>query len=338
MTSRPVDAGDRDGVGTVARRPPRWVIGGEQRGDRSVLELDDRWYGYGCGVVLAVRDRDVERAFEYRSPDGVCAPGDPILFKSATVVGDRLYACTQTEVVVFALPTFEVLAHVSLPCFNDVHHVLPAGDGTLLVAVSGLEMVVRVDTDGNVVETTNVLGEDPWERFSRDVDYRQGVDLKPHRAHPNHLFMIGDEVFVTRFELRDAVSLDDPGRRIVIGRERAHDGVVVGDRVLFTTVDGFVVEASTETLEVVAEHHLDAPDGEDALLGWCRGLHVDGDDVWIGFSRIRPTRFRQTLSWIRTGFTRSCPTRIARYRRSDWSCVEEIDLEPYGLNAVFTIA
>ena len=82
------------------------------------------------------------------------------------------------------------------------------------------------------------------------------------------------------------------------------------------------------------------PTGRDdeGVLGWCRSLHIDGEWCWVGFSRIRPTKLRQTVSWVRTGGARQAPSRISRYRMSDWTCDGEIDLEPFGLNAVFTVA
>jgi hypothetical protein len=76
---------------------------------------------------------------------------------------------------------------------------------------------------------------------------------------------------------------------------------------------------------------------EDRLLGWCRGLLVGGGKVWVGFSRIRPTKFREALSWIRQGFAQSSPTHIACYDLDKRRCLKEIDLEAYGLNAVFNI-
>lgn len=313
------------------------VVGGQQRKPRGMGELGDAWYGYGRGIVLSVDDDGVDTCLSYVSPPDACLPDDPILFKSASYRNGRLYACTQTEVLVYAVPSFELLHYISLPFFNDVHHVTPTPSGSLLVANSGLEMVVEIDLDGNVLGAHNVLGDDPWAAFPQDRDYRMGVDLKPHRAHPNHVFHVGDEPFATRFECRDAVSLVDPTRRIDIGRERVHDGVVHDGRILFTTVDGHVVIVDASTLQVTEVVELTSPLGTDAVLGWCRGLSVADDHVWVGFSRIRATRFRQTLTWVRTGTTQFCPTRIARYRLPDWQCDTEIDLEPHGLNAVFSI-
>ena len=83
----------------------------------------------------------------------------------------------------------------------------------------------------------------------RGVDYRK-VRTTSHTTNPNHVFCIRDEIWVTRFEQRDAISLSDPGRRIDIGLERVHDGVVHGDYIYFTTVDGKIVLVSIETLTV----------------------------------------------------------------------------------------
>ena len=322
------------------RDHPLLVVGGRKRGDRSLLERSSSWYGYGLGVILQLDADGIHTALEYQSRPGTCGPDDAVLFKSASRVGDRLYCCTQTEVIVFELPGFREVAHISLHCFNDVHHVVPTQSGTLLVAVSGMEMVIEITLEGEVVHEWNVLGEDTWATHDRNVDYRTGIDLKPHRAHPNHVFVLGDEPFATRFELRDAISLVDCTRRIDVGGERIHDGVVHDGHVHFTTVDGEIVVVDATTLQVVARHTL-ARRGRrrsnDVVLGWCRALHIDRDWCWVGFSRIRPTRLRQTVSWVRTHGAEQAPTRIARYRMSDWECDAEIDLEPYGLNAVFSV-
>jgi hypothetical protein len=319
---------------------PMYVVGGRQRGDRSLLERSSSWYGYGLGVILRLDGDGVTTALEYTSKPGTCGPEDAVLFKSASRAGDRLYCCTQTEVIVFALPGFEEVAHVSLTMFNDVHHVVPTAAGTVLVAISGMELVIEMTLDGEVVREWNVLGEDTWSRHDPAVDYRTGVDLKPHRAHPNHVFLLGDEPFASRFELRDAISLVDRERRITIGGERIHDGVVHDGSIYFTTVDGQIAVVDATTLALTALHPL-ARSGkersEENVLGWCRALHIDGEWCWVGFTRIRPTKLRQTVSWIRTGGATQAPTRIARYRMSDWQCDLEIDLEPSGLNAVFSI-
>ncbi len=81
---------------------------------------------------------------------------------------------------------------------------------------------------------------------------------------------------------------------------------------------------------------------DDRPLGWCRGLLTRGHQAWVGFSRLRPTKLRQNLSWVRHGFRetvhqRRLPTRIALYDLERPARLRDIDLEGAGLNAVFSI-
>lgn len=323
------------------------VVGGRQRAPQGMRELDDRWYGYGTGVIVEIEGGSARPILEYTSPSDTCGPEDPVLFKSSTLANGRLYASTQTEVVVFSWPDLEQLTHISHPLFNDVHHVIPGPDDSVLVAVSGHDAVAQLDLDGNLLNIWGVDDDRTTPTVETGRDYRIDCDLKPHAIHPNYLFTLDGvgtgesaaepELWATRFETRDAVSVHRPERRIKIGRERCHDGVVHDGRVFFTTVDGYVVEVDATSLEVLAEHPLGDPNS-DSLLGWCRGLtFLDDHLVAVGFSRIRHTRFRQTLSWVRNGLTRSEPTRVAVYDTRTWSLVAEQDLEPAGCNAVFSI-
>jgi len=332
MRSRPIQALD-------GASPALYVVGGQQRFRRSILDQDQQWYDYQSGIVLRVDSQTgfSKQVLNYVSSPETCAPGDPILFKSATLRDNYLYACTQTEVLIYELPAFKQVAHISLPIFNDVHHVLPTADNTLLVAISGLDMVVEMDWRGNLMRSWDVYDGKLWTRFSCFMDYRMGVSTKPHKAHPNHLFMVVDEIWVTRFEQRDAICLNYPERRIDIGLERVHDGCLVDGRLYFTTVNGCVVIADPATLKIEEVIDLTTLHDPELLLGWCRGLLVEGPRAWVGFSRIRPTKFRETLGWVRSGFKQSLPTHIACYDLVEKRCLTEIELEDQSLNAVFSI-
>lgn len=331
-----------------------YAVGGRQR--RNAFEVQE-WHQYGEAAVFAVHpgsgpggcEPRIEVVARYVSPPEVCAAAESpsITFKAATVVADRLYACTQTEVLVYQLPGFERLGYVSLPWFNDLHHVRPRANGHLLVANTGLDMVLEVTAEGEVVELWNVLGKEPWERFDRQRDYRLVVTTKPHQAHPNYVFELGEEVWVTRFEQRDAICLNRPDRRLEIGYERVHDGVVVrdaagGDAVYFTTVDGRVVIVDASSGQQRDMIDLNALSPQGGALGWCRGLEVlDADTVLVGFSRLRPTRFRQNLRWVKhqlgLGKTALLPTRAALYDLKGRRLLWQVDLEQAGLNAVFSL-
>lgn len=320
-----------------------YLLGGHQKSHAHNTEGEHQLYDHALVVALDSETGTTTTLTTYRSPPEFCPDEEPsIVFKAGTLEGDTLHLCTQTELLAYSVPDFELLHRVSLPCFNDVHHVNPAPDGTLLVANTGLDMVVRCAPEGELLEAWNVLGEDPWDRFDRSVDYRKVPTTKPHQSHPNYVFQIKDEIWVTRFEQRDAISVTKPGRRIDIGIERPHDGAVKGSSVYFTTVDGHIIEASTDTLEVSRIIDLNDFHEEERALGWCRGLWiVDRLRVLVGFSRIRPTRFRQNLSWMKErvglGARGELPTRVALYDLEAGQAVWERELESAGMDAIFSI-
>jgi hypothetical protein len=317
------------------------VTGGRQR--KGAVHLEE-WLRYEQAILLEVDLASGEaRPVASHEPAPAALPeGGSVLFKSAFVSDERMYVCTQTEVVVFSLPGFEELHRVSLPCFNDLHHVRPATNGNLLVVSTGLDMIVEVTTGGERVREWNVLGEDPWGRFSREVDYRQVLTTKPHHAHPNHVFLYGEELWATRFLQKDAVSLSNPGRRIDIGIGHPHDGLVRGDSVFFTTVNGYVVRANLATLEVERVFSLAEATDPDMALGWCRGLEILPDGrMAVGFTRLRPTRFRENLQWMKRQLgldeTGRRPSRIAIYDPTGERLISEVNLEPWGVNVVFSV-
>lgn len=317
-----------------------YVVGGRLRG--TLFRKLEEWQA--CEQALLIEldpaaNRSKSRV-EYISPPEVCPKHlRAVQFKSATLKDNLLYACTSTEVLVYELPTFRLAHHISLPCFNDLHHVYPSERGTILVVVTGLDMVVEITTKGEVVREWSVIGEDLWTRFSRQTDYRLVPTTKPHRSHPNHVFELDGEVWVTRFQQRDAICLTTPGPRIDIAVQSPHDGYVVGDRIYFTTVDGHIVIANRESLRVEEAIDLSAMGGQSGqILGWCRGLlPLDERWLWVGFTRVRPTKFVENVAWIRNGTSRHKPSHIALYDLKVRKCEQEIELEPHGIGVVFSL-
>lgn len=316
------------------------IVGGQQRRLRSLRSGAQDWYEYQKGLIIEAQlvTGALHTKVEYVSPPEAVGGESPIiLFKSATQVHDRLYTCTQTEILIYRLPSFEVETYLSLPCFNDLHHVRPTPHGTLLVANTGLDMVLELTTDGRVAREWGMLDTDPWARFDRAIDYRKGVSTKPHQSHPNYVFYIGDEPWATRFQQRDAISLVDATRRIDIKIERAHDGVIAGEWIYFTTVDGHIAVVSIHSLQVEEFIDLNALNADASIAGWCRGILVDGATLWVGFSRLRPTRFRDNVAWVKNRFRQSLPTHVAGYDLARRQRVALLDVEAQGLNAVFSI-
>jgi hypothetical protein len=321
-----------------------WIVGGEQRG---VPHFAREWKLYQKALVVKAEGGRLERVFEYQSPAEHCPDESPsIVFKAATIRGNHAYLCTQTEILICDFPTFAVRKIISHPCFNDIHHVAVAPDGRLFVAVTGLDAVAELMPDGTLLRLTSVVGGSVWDRFSPTIDYRKMPTTKPHRAHPNFVFFLDGQPWVTRFEQRDAVPLDltrNSTHAFRLGDEPVHDGYVAGRYIYFTTVDGSVLrfdlssgEKQSFTLAAMAGSYRDRP------LGWCRGILPLPEKIWVGFSRVRFTTLRHNLDWVRRGFRQierlpPAPTRIACYDLSARELVEEIEVEQQAMNTIFSI-
>lgn len=336
-----------------------YLIGGQQKYLRPLFSNDTDWYEYDKGVAvrLNLEAGTAQTLLEYKSPWRTeNEKTAPTLFKSGSIEGNILYLCTQTEVMLYHLPDFKQITYISLPSFNDVHHVRPTPRGTLVVASSGLDMIVEITPAGQRVREWPVLDEDPWTRFSRETDYRM-VNTKPHRAHPNFLFYVDNQLWATRFYQRDAICLEDHSRRIPIALGAPHDGLQHGDYVIFTTVNGFVVIVHKQTLKVDEIIDLNAIHQDASPLGWCRGVLMEDEKIWVGFSRIRPTRLRENLEWAKRQLKwgiksllhesadeerqlwldRERPSHVACYDLKRRTCVQEIDLEAHGISALFSL-
>lgn len=319
-----------------------YVTGGRQR--KQILgKRSPEWNLYEKALIieLDIETQQSKICVEYESPpDSRPDKVYSILFKHGTLQGNKLYVCTSTEVLVYEVPAFRHVGYVSLPCFNDLHHVCPTANGTLLVASTGLDMVIEFTPAGKVLRQWNVLGGDPWGRFSEAVDYRKVSTTKPHKSHPNFVFQIGQEIWVTRAWQRDALCLTDSDKRIEIGLQTVHDGLVLGNSVYFTLVDGRVVVVDQRRLRVVEVIDLTTMDNEGrTVLGWCRGLMtIDENRMWVGFTRVRKTKWRENVLWIKQGFREvDKPTHIALYDVASKKRIREIDLEKHGMNIVFSM-
>lgn len=243
----------------------------------------------------------------------------------------------------YRLPQFEQVGYVSLPCFNDLHHVTLASDGNLLVVSTGLDMVIKLTPRGEIMQEWSVLDEAPWTRFSREADYRKMITTRPHASHPNFVFEMDREVWVTRFYQRDAVALTGPRQRIEIALQAPHDGLVRGKQVFFTTVDGKIIVVNRRTLRV--DQIVDLKkilDRENVVLpAWCRGLlFVDDHKVWVGLTRIRKTLLKENIRWVQSAIQKEAvakPTHIALFDIAAQECLQQIELEDYGMNAIYGI-
>lgn len=122
-----------------------------------------------------------------------------------------------------------------------------------------------------------------------------------------------------------------------------HDGFVKDKELYFTTVNGYIVVFNTETLQKVRSIKLTGMDVTGkSPLGWCRGLYVDKDHFYVGFTQLRTTKVTENLDWVKTMveerklFDKPAPTRIEKYTL-DGTYVSEYQLPKNGIYTIFKI-
>jgi hypothetical protein len=103
------------------------------------------------------------------------------------------------------------------------------------------------------------------------------------------------------------------------------------------------VIVNAETREVERRIDLNALARRGPPFGWCRGIEVlDDDHIAVGFSRLRPTKWQQRVAWAKNRMAGGtgdgiCPTSIGVFDLKNEKFCWLADLEPAGLNVVFSI-
>lgn len=317
------------------------MTGGLQRPEAEVMASTSGNHYYRARLSRLDWDSKTETVLlDYETPEGARPEEDPgIRFTAMTLMGDRLYLCTGTEVMVLSWPGLERLHYATHPHFHDIHHAAPM-DGGIVVASTGLDMVIRLDGEYEPKEYLNAVSEDVWFRYDPKKDWRKVHTTQPHDAHPNYLFTMNGEPWVTRGYRSDAMRLSDRWT-VTLSDKRVHDGHVVGDYAYFTSVDGKIIVLNTNTLAIDEVIDLMPMEGTDLPLGWCRGLHVDGDVAYVGFTTLRTTKWKDNVEHFlnsKTGeYTRVLPSRIAAYDLRGRTKLDEYVIPRESIGAVFDI-
>jgi len=313
------------------------VTGGTQR--KNAFELPEGTRHHSAKLMLVdMENNKLELLILYEGNQFNYPDKTPnIIFTAGYLFARELLLCTETEVFLYDYPTLKLMDKVSYPFFQNVHHVCPIAD-YIAVTSTGLDMVIFLESKSlKPVSFFNVLGKEPWHRFSKDFDYRKIHSTKPHDSHPNFTFAIDGEPWVTRFNQKDAVNLYRMEQRIDLGQEAIHDGHVIGDYVYFTSVNGRIIIANTKTLRVEETIDLNEIESVEQPLGWCRGLLVDGYVAYVGFSRLRRTKWKENLHWTLRfiGPKKTLPTRIVSYDLRKKVKVSEFSLPVGTIDTIY---
>jgi hypothetical protein len=226
--------------------------------------------------------------------------------------GHRLLQPTRTAIFEVDPFTWEAKEWASDRLFHDLHSVAPDLDGGWLVTGTGHESVLSLDHEGRVRQVWH-LG--PIVDDGRDYRNEAHDAFKPHAVHPNRAFVLGGARWVTCLGQRRCVGLGHDG---VIGLAEGppHDGLVREGLLWFTTTAGHVVAVDPDTLERRVVLSLSELDPTPGMAGWCRGIEVVGDRLWLGLTQLRHSRWRELArEVIRGDAGRKRPTRVVEL---DW--------------------
>lgn len=320
------------------------LVGGQNSEN---LKKGEAWGAYKAGIIvrLNIDSGATEVLVEDSSRPDIIKdiPEIGTVYKAATLVDKLAFVCTTTELIVYDAQTWKEKQRISSPLFNDLHHVLPNSKGNYWVANTGLDNVIELDSEANVLNRyCTCAGEVP--KSFADIDYRSVVSTKPHVTHPNYVFTIDNELYVTRFKQKDAICLTDTNRRpFQVRAGNIHDGLVNGDLLFFTSTNGWVTAFNIKSGAIELELDLNTLYKSKEPLGWCRGIEVlENGNLVVGFSRLRPTKFRENVDWVSKGigFNKKLSpmaTRVAIININERTIENEFCVEGVGMNAIFSI-
>lgn len=312
-----------------------WVTLGyfDERGDGAVIELDAN-SGKSCEVL------------HFDAPAALRVPAKG--FTGACWMGEAgqsdLLICGPAAVFQFDR-NLQHAGSLALPSFNDLHGVHCAGD-RIYVVNTGLDCVDVFDRQGCFVgshsfEAAWLMGprqagdtpsRDDWHRLhgigwrgdgyvfdpARPTEsYYRGGESEPfHRrqqrdyVHPNHVCVHNGRVLVTSLVRRGVIDVAD-WRQVIEVASPPHDGLIRDGGLYMTRVDGFVERRNCAALgepgDIIDVTVL------SGVSGWCRGIHVDDQLLWVGFTQIRE---KPGHVWDRDDFSKTSTAVVALDRKS----------------------
>ena len=324
------------------------IITGGRQSNSSLSYFNKEWSNGVRGVIFEydTDSKKIEEKFVYETPEELRPKNDySISFKSGSIHQGKLYVTTLTEILILSLPDYKIIDKISLNIFNDLHHVIYV-KGFLYIVVTGLDLTIEYDLNKKKISKFfNCYREKKtWERFSKKVDYRKINTTKPHFSHPNHVTIFNKKLYITRYKQQDVIVYKLNGdylRTIELNNGIPHDGSIFNDEFIYTTVTGKIIKVNKKNESIKDIIDLNKFAVDDCSLGWCRGYNFCNDMNYVGFSRIRPTKFMENIKWlgskINDKYKLKMPTRVEIYNKNFSKIVDTIELEKVGLNWIFSI-
>lgn len=285
----------------------------------------------GRVVELDAADGRAREVLVHRPPPALRVDGKGLT--GGCRAGETLYLCGGAALYRFG-PDLRPSGALCSPDFNDIHAVAHV-DGRLYVANTGLDAIDVFTRDGIFVGTHGFemawltarrLGGDCPSRADHPRLHRRGWDpaaaldgferdplagyyhidglpfgqrRQRDYVHPNHVYVDAGRAWVTSLARRAIIDVATH-QTICAVDEPPHDGHVVDEMLWLTRVDGYVERRPLADLAAPPELIDAATIG--GIHGWCRGLLVTPELLWVGFTAIHhPPRYQ----WDRVDPTRT---------------------------------
>jgi hypothetical protein len=285
---------------------------------RSGIAGRDSWKHYDRGAVAIIdwQAKQIVRYKEYVPHELLRHPDASVEIAYGSWKENSFYAAAPTEVLRFAIPSLEYEGVLTHPTFSDLHHVVALQD-RLLVCNTGLAVLQSFSYEGDLLDTFNAASTPTWERFLPTTDYRLEFTTKPRECHINYVFFYDGDMWLTRLLQKDAVCVSDPTDVISLNVGNPHDGIVVDDKIYFTTTNGHLLTVDGPKRQVIRDIDLNLikRPWKGTQIGWCRGLMIKDGAAYVAYSQLRKTKFIEFARWVRDLGVERYPARI-----------EEIDL------------
>ena len=298
------------------------------------------------GAVVQILDwkqKKVVKEITYTSPPEHLGDGLSMQFKGATVYNNKYFVVTNTELLIYDLENWILEDVISHPTFNDLHGVMP-NEHKIYICNTGLEMVQVMDYHGKIIEEINIASTPTYERFSRQEDYRKIATTKPHEVHINHIFTIGDDIWFTRGNKRDAVNIYKQSEKIsfrdLFSPQETilcHDGIIRGEYLYFTTVNAHIISIDPETRQVVNDLDINQINVSGKNIGWARGLELTGNSLFLGVSKMRHSNFKEYTRWLIQKRKMTMSSSILEIDYQKEKIVDLYEMENYQGHAIYTI-
>lgn len=276
-------------------------------------------------AILDWKSKQIIDTYSYHSTSFPKIPSNS--FRGGTFYNGLFYVCTFNEVLAVNLETWSVISKLSQPTFNDLHDVF-VDEESIWVCSSGLEYVEHYSHDLELIERYEMADHERFGSFDPQIDYRLfEIDKRtiPRQHHVNNVVKVDDDVLVTHGKSECVSTLN---RRVLIEDlpGMPHDGFVFKGKFYLTIVNGFVEAFRVGTWERTHSYNLNKCYKENEALGWCRGLAMDKNGMFVGFTRFRPSKSTDYTRWIRRKPS-ELPTRVIRYSFASSSIVDEFVLK-----------